>query len=38
MSVQKQQLFHRFRTINGSFSVVSHCILEVTCIIKYDST
>ena len=24
-SVQKRQIFERFKTINGSFSVVSHC-------------
>ena len=33
MSAQKRQLFQRFRTINGSFSVVSHCILEETYIL-----
>ena len=33
MSVQKQQLFKHFKTTNGSFSVVSHCIFEVTCIL-----
>ena len=32
-SVQKRQLFQRFKTINGSFSVVSHCIFEETCIL-----
>ena len=33
MSVQKRQLFQRYKTINGSFSVVSHCIFEETCIL-----
>ena len=34
-SVQKWQLFQLFKTINGSFSVVSHmhCIFEETCIL-----
>ena len=32
-SVQKWQLFQRFKTIDGSFSVVSHCIFEETCIL-----
>ena len=32
-SVQKRQLFQHFKTINGSFSVVSHCIFEETCIL-----
>ena len=31
MSVQKRQLFQRFKTISHSFSVVSHCIFEETC-------
>ena len=33
MSVKKQQLFKHFKTINGSFSVVSICIFEETCIL-----
>ena len=33
MSVQKWQLFQHFKTINGSFSVVSNCIFEETCIL-----
>ena len=32
-SVQKRRLFQRFKTINGSFSVLSHCIFEETCIL-----
>ena len=32
-SVQKLQFFKRFTTINGSFSVVSHCIFEKTYIL-----
>ena len=32
-SVQKQQLFQRFKTINGSFTVVSNCILKETYIL-----
>ena len=32
-SVQKQQLFKHFKTTNDSFSVVSHCILDETCIL-----
>ena len=32
-SVQKRQIFKRFKTINGSFSVVSHCIFEKTYIL-----
>ena len=33
MSVQKRRLFQHFKTINGSFSVVSHYIFEETCIL-----
>ena len=33
MGVQKRQLFQCFKTSNGSFSVVSHCILEETCVL-----
>ena len=32
MSVQKRQLFQRFKTINGSFTVVNNCILKETYI------
>ena len=32
-SIQKRQLFQCFRTINGSFSVISNCIFEETCIL-----
>ena len=32
-SVQKQQILKRFKTINGSFSVVSHFIFEKTYIL-----
>ena len=32
-SVHKRQLFQLFKTINGSFSVVSHCIFEETYIL-----
>ena len=37
MSVQKQQLFQHFKTINGSFTVVSHSIFEETCILLESS-
>ena len=33
MSVQKRQLFQRFKTINGYFTVVSNCILKETYIL-----
>ena len=33
MSVHKWQLFKHLKTINGPFSVVSHCIYEETCIL-----
>ena len=32
-SVQKQQIFKHFKTINGSFSVVSHCIFVKSYIL-----
>ena len=32
-SVQKRQIFKCFMTINGSFSVVSHCIFVKTYIL-----
>ena len=32
MSIQKRQLFKRFKETIDSFSVVSHCIFEETCI------
>ena len=32
-SVQKRQFFKHFKTINGSFSVVHHCIFEQTYIL-----
>ena len=32
-SVQKQQIFKCFKTINVSFSVVSHCIFVKTYIL-----
>ena len=32
-SVQKWQIFKHFKTINGSFSVVSHCIFVKTYIL-----
>ena len=33
MSVQKPKLFQRFKTINGSFTVISHCFFEETYIL-----
>ena len=32
-SVQKRKIFKSFKTINGSFSVVSHCIFVKTYIL-----
>ena len=32
-SVQKRQFLKRFKTINGSFSVVSHCSFAKTYIL-----
>ena len=32
-SVQKRPLFQCFMTINRSFSLISHCIFEETCIL-----
>ena len=32
-SVQKRQFLKHFKTIHGSFSVVSHCIFEKTYIL-----
>ena len=33
MSVQTRQLFQHFKTINGSFTVLSNCILKETYIL-----